>query len=329
VSGLRQFLALAVMSGSALLGTAEGQISTAGLKLRLNFDGSGQTLSDSSGNGNDCRLGSTAGSDANDPARITEGLQFDGGDFVDCLRTSFGTTSLFAQASESFTIQIVGMQPSDATSMFAARSTGSQTTFELGSLSASGVRATLRGTSTTIQTPTPTNQWHLWTVRWDGAAASGRMDHGSDVALGTGSGSDGAENLAIGARSISTGGANFLPNGSKMAVVLVYDRALADSEMRRQYCAIREYVGSKSVVLPDANCPSANTYTLSALTFMGMPLRVANEGMPSSAMTQTDCAPLMASYQAAAGQADPYELSGEEHDDGGDACLVTAGVPVR
>jgi hypothetical protein len=322
-------VAAAVLAGTALPGALQAQISTAGLRLRLDFEGSGQTVSDSSGSGNHCRLGSTAGSDANDPTRISEGLQFDGGDFVDCLQTSFGNTSLFAQGPESFTAQVVGLQPADATSMFLARSSGAQTSFELGSQSGSGVRATLRGTSTAIQAPTPANQWRLWTVRWDGSAASGKLDHGADVALPAGSDANGAENLAIGARSVSTGGADFLPNGSKVALVLVYDRALASTEMRRQYCAIREYVAGKSIALPDANCPAADTTILSALTFLGAPLRVANEGTPSSAVTQTDCSLLMASYDAAADQADPYELSGAAHDDGGDACLTTMGVPTR
>lgn len=279
------------LAATLLAGTASAQISTAGLRLRLNFSGSGQTVSDASGSGNDCRLGATAGSDANDPTRVTEGVQFDGGDFVDCLRTAFGSTSLFAQGSESFTVQVVGLQPSDATSMFAARSTGAQTTFELGSLSGSGVRATLRGTSTTIHSPTPTNEWHLWTVRWNGSAATGRRDHGSDVALGAGSTTDSAANLAIGARSIPTGGSNFLPNGSKVALVLVYDRALDDGEMRRQYCAIREYAAGKSVSLDDANCPSADTMILSSLAFMGAPLRVASLGGATggNAVTMTDC----------------------------------------
>jgi hypothetical protein len=196
-------------------------------------------------------------------------------------------------------------------------------------LSGSGVRATLRGTSTVIQSPTPANQWHLWTVRWDGSSASGRMDHGTDVTLGAGSGTDGTANLAIGARSISTGGADFLPTGSKVALALVYDRALTNAEMRRQYCAVRDYVAGKSISLPNANCPTADTSFLSAVTFMGMPLRVPNEGMPGSAVTQTNCALLMASYQAAADQADPYELTHAEHDDGGDGCLTTMGVPTR
>jgi hypothetical protein len=321
-------LAALGLAALGMAGMAQAQISSSGLKLRLNLNDAGQTVSDASGSGNDCRLGSTAGSDANDPTPVSEGLQFDGGDFVDCLRTSFGSTTLFAQGSESFTAQVVGLQPSDATSAFLARS-GTLTTFELGSQSGSGVRATLRGTATTIQPPTPTNQWHLWTVRWDEATANGRMDNGSDAALGTGSGTNSTENLAIGARSISTGGANFLPNGSKVALVLLYDRALGNAEMRRQYCAIREYVGGKAVALPDANCPTADTSILSALTFLGAPLRVANEGMPSSAVTQTDCGLLMASFNAAADQADPFELSEAEHDDGGNACLVTAGVPKR
>ncbi len=247
---------------------------------------------------------------------------------MDCLRTSFGSTSLFAQAAESFTVQVVGLQPADATSMFAARSSGAETAFELGSQSGSGVGATLRGTSTTIAAPTPTAEWHLWTVRWDGAAASGRLDQGSDVALGAGGGSDSSDNLAIGARSIGSGGADFLPNGSKVALVLVYDRALQDAEMRRQYCAIREYAAGKSIALADANCPAAGAVLLSALTFAGAPLRAASEGSASSAETLTNCSLLMASYDAAAGQADPYELTGAEHQQG-DACLTTKGVPTR
>ncbi len=310
------------LAATLLAGTASAQISTAGLKLRLNFSGSGQTVNDASGNGNDCRLGSTAGSDANDPTRVTEGLQFDGGDFVDCLRTTFGSTSLFAQGSEKFTVQVVGLQPSDATSMFAARSTGTQTTFELGSLSASGVRATLRGTSTTIHSPTPTNEWHLWTARWNGSAATGRRDNSADVALGVGSTTDSAANLAIGARSISTGGANFLPNGSKVALVLVYDRALDDAEMRRQYCAIREYVAAKSVSLGDANCPSADTMILSSLTFLGAPLRVANAetATGNNAVTLTDCGTYSVSVWADGGQPPkPFEVPAADTQLG-DAC---------
>lgn len=320
------------LAATVLAATAPGQISTAALKLRLDFEGSGQTVSDTSGSANDCRLGSAAGSDANDPTRVSEGLQFDGGDFVDCLRTSFGSTSLLAQGSESFTAQVVGLQPSDATSMFLARSTGSQTTFELGSLSASGVRATLRGTSTAIESPTPTNEWHLWTVRWNGTAATGRRDHGSDVALSAGSTTDSAENLAIGARSISTGGANFLPSGSKVALVLLYDRALEDAEMRRQYCAIRDYVAGKSITLADANCPTADTTILSSLTFLGAPMRVASVGsaMGGNEVTMTDCEIHSAFVWADSGQPPaPFEVAAPDTQLG-DACNpFTSKHPVR
>jgi hypothetical protein len=310
------------LAGTVLTGTTQAQISTAALKLRLDFEGSGQTASDASGNGNDCRLGSTAGSDANDPTRVSEGLQFDGGDFVDCLQATFGSTSLMAQGSESFTVQVVGLQPSDATSMFLARSTGAQTTFELGSLAASGVRATLRGTSTVIESPTPTSAWHLWTVRWDGSAATGRQDHGADAVLGVGSTTDSAETLAIGARSISTGGASFLPNGSKVALVLLYDRALEDAEMRRQYCAIRDEMADKSVALQDANCPSADTTILSSLTFMGAPMRVASVGAPTGGneVTMTDCEIHSAAVWAGSGQPPaPFEVAAADTQLG-DAC---------
>jgi hypothetical protein len=236
---------------------------------------------------------------------------------------------VFAQASETFTVQVVGLQPSDATGMFVARSTGAQTTFELGSLSASGVRATLRGASTTIETPTPTDEWHLWTVRWNGSAASGRRDHGSDAELGAGSTTDNEENLAIGAASISSGGASFLPNGSKIALVLVYDRALANTEMRRQFCAVREYVAGKSIVLADANCPSVDTTILSSLTFMGAPLRV---GGPTGgdAVTTTDCETHSASVWADSGQPPaPFEVAAAETQLG-DACnSFTSKHPVR
>ena len=306
-------LLLLLVAGTALAGTAQAQVSPKGLELRLNLDGSGQTVGDSSGNGNDCQLGSTSGTETDDPTWISEGLQFDGGDFVDCLRTSFGGTSLFAQGSESFTVQVVALQPADATSLLLARSTGTETVFELGSQSGSGVAATLRGTSTTIETPTPTNEWHLWTVRWNGSTATGRLDHGTDVDLGAGTAAETTENLAIGARSVSTGGADFLPDGSKIALVLLYDRALGNSEMRQQYCAVREYVETKSVDLPDANCPAADTTILSGTSFLGVPLRVASPGQaaPASAITTTDCASLAAELWEAAGYpVAPFEVSG-------------------
>jgi hypothetical protein len=325
-------LLLLFLAGTALAGPAQAQISTAGLELRLNLDGSGQTASDSSGNGNDCQLGSTTGSDADDPAWTSEGLQFDGGDFADCLRTSFGGTSLLAQGSESFTVQVVALQPTDATSRLLARSTGAETVFELGSQSGSGVAANLRGTSTTIQTPTPTNEWHLWTVRWNGSAATGRLDHGTDVNLGVGAVAESTENLAIGARSVSTGGVDFLPNGSKIAFVLLYDRALENSEMRRQYCAIREYAGTKSVDLPNANCPAAGApiSILSGTALLGVPQRVASPGQapPAAAITTTDCASLAAAVRMAAGY--PSTMFDDDDSQLGDACnLFDAQFPTR
>lgn len=55
-----------------------------GLQALYSFaDGSGQTLSDGSGNGRDGTLGSTVGADTNDPAWVTEGLSFATDDFVD------------------------------------------------------------------------------------------------------------------------------------------------------------------------------------------------------------------------------------------------------
>jgi hypothetical protein len=56
---------------------------------------------------------------------------------------------------------------------------------------------------------------------------------------------------------------------------------------------------------------------------------VAESGDPAAAVTATDCEALMALYNAAAEQSDPYERAGAETDDGEDACLKDAGVPAR
>ena len=50
--------------------------------LWLFDDGSGQVLTDTSGNGNHGQLGATSGVDATDPTWVTEGLSFDGGDYI-------------------------------------------------------------------------------------------------------------------------------------------------------------------------------------------------------------------------------------------------------
>jgi hypothetical protein len=56
---------------------------------------------------------------------------------------------------------------------------------------------------------------------------------------------------------------------------------------------------------------------------------VAESGDPAAAVTETDCDALMALYNAAADQSDPYERAGAETDDGEDACRKDAGVPAR
>lgn len=73
-------------------------------------EGSGQVLTDYSGNGNDGTLGANSGSSTDDPAFGSTGLTFDGGDFVEIPHAPFAST--FAAG---FTIQMV-LYPGGATS---------------------------------------------------------------------------------------------------------------------------------------------------------------------------------------------------------------------
>lgn len=71
-------------------------------------EGGGQVLTDRSGNGYHGTLGSTPGADTNDPAWATEGLTFDGGDYVDLGTTLGGITAA------PFSVTVVFKKPGAA-----------------------------------------------------------------------------------------------------------------------------------------------------------------------------------------------------------------------
>ena len=93
-------------------------IVAAGLQLYYAFDeGSGQSLADQSGGGNDGTLGSSAGADTNDPSWTSSGLSFTVDDFVDCggaaaLRPDAWTVSAVMKLSVDVVSPVLGWHSS-------------------------------------------------------------------------------------------------------------------------------------------------------------------------------------------------------------------------
>jgi hypothetical protein len=85
-----------------------------GLQALYHFaDGAGQALADSSGQGRNGELGSTAGADTNDPAWVAAGLSFTTDDYVACgtdaaLRPDVWTVCAAVKLTASAVVPIVG-----------------------------------------------------------------------------------------------------------------------------------------------------------------------------------------------------------------------------
>jgi hypothetical protein len=87
---------------------------SAGLQALYQFaDGAGQVLADSSGQGRNGVLGSTAGADTNDPLWVAEGLSFTTDDYAECgtdaaLRPDALTVCAAVKLTTSAVVPIVG-----------------------------------------------------------------------------------------------------------------------------------------------------------------------------------------------------------------------------
>ena len=148
--------------------TVEVSVRPANLVSLYAFEGSDQTVSDSSGNGNDGNLGATSMASSSDPDRIVDDergnvLQFDGNDYVDDLGTG---------PSGSFSVSSWFNQDGSGSSWQSIYSAGSTPEIWLGVNASTGVvRLNVGGAADYVETDAgvvKANTWQHVAATWDG-----------------------------------------------------------------------------------------------------------------------------------------------------------------
>lgn len=218
-------------------------IVTRGLVACYDFQGHGNKLIDRSGNGNHGTLGSTAGSDTNDPVWTGRGMQFSGDDWVNC--------GYFASGLSELTIQAVVIFDSikKYTSLFhqgwnwVLRTTS--TPYVNGILAVNGAAPELVGGSLVTGIPyliTMTYRSNEWKIYLNKTQVALRSDiTGSIERLRI-------EPVLLGGTADGKGGPNSLIG--KMYFADLYTRVLYQTEITQNYNAVKQILAQRGVVLP-------------------------------------------------------------------------------
>lgn len=189
------------------------------------------------GSANDGDLGSTTGSDANDPTAVTEGLSFDGADYVECNTTI---------PSGDRTVIVVMQSTQTASSKFVLQSatwpavlhdTGSPGTLRF----AAGSTPTATTSPTSIHDETA---WHSYGFTWDQANIQWYRDGATAGAAQAYASVSAAWPLKIGAAA-----SGFI---GKIAWVLVFPSVLTDEQMADAHNYIRAAVAGRGITLAEA-----------------------------------------------------------------------------
>lgn len=189
------------------------------------------------GSANDGDLGSTTGSDANDPTAVTEGLSFDGADYVECNTTI---------PSGDRTVIVVMQSTQTAASKFVLQSATWPAV-----LHDTGSPGTMRfaGGSTPTASTSPTSlhdetAWHSYGFTWDQADIQWYRDGATAGAAQAYASVSAAWPLKIGAA-----GSGFI---GKIAWVLVFTDVLTDAQMALAHNYIRSAVSGRGITLAEA-----------------------------------------------------------------------------
>lgn len=144
---------------------------------------------------------------------------------------TIGTTGLFCNASQSFTVFVAAKTDTTGNLFARAHGTASLRTFQLAIDTDPKVAITLRGTTSTVSTPFVSGTESIYIIRWDGGTltAEAYLDGGSPIALSVGAAAvNTGENILIGART-STAPAFFLDGAIR--TIVVADAALSVADM--------------------------------------------------------------------------------------------------
>lgn len=218
-------------------------IVTSDLVADYRFDtGSGQVLRDYSGNGNHGQLGSTSGSDTNDPSWISAGLQFGIDDWVDLtavgglssdktIQTLIRFDSLAAQNL------IIGNRPATGTLgwFFRANIDGSLFAAHIGS----GGPQSSAGTVTT-------NTWYIITWVVDVGVASAIYRNETSVASQSIANAAGTTSEPVRLSHTESGPTHGV---NTQASILIYDRALSAAEILANVAVLRARAESRGLTL--------------------------------------------------------------------------------
>lgn len=217
-------------------------------------EGSGDVLTDYSGNAYHGQLGSTAGADTNDPAWVTEGLQHDGVDnYVNCnavpgfvLGDPRTWQFVFRCAAGSILSRYLWSVGSSASNgqVYWIRNGNPATNFNIFIETSTGTKL-----NTTISLAAYNDVWHCLTVRDNAGSMIFNLDNGANVTASYTPGGTFAPNrFTLGALGRSTVG-NFLFDG-KIASGLVYSASLSDAEKDQNYVYLKDYLAGRGIALP-------------------------------------------------------------------------------
>ena len=204
-------------------------------------EGSGQVLTDYTGNGHNGRLGSTTGADAADPAWTARGLSFDGGDFVECDN---------AGISGTIPRTIIAVMKRVGTNEFGCEWAGSGGGGTRLTLKCNGVANVLlieyaAGGTSLLTLPVAQDTWHF----------CGYTQSGNNANTGIGYLNGNAEAVTLN-RSINTAGNLFwgkIAGGAKImeaAYGLVYNRVLSPAEVEQNRQALKAILATRGITLP-------------------------------------------------------------------------------
>lgn len=157
-------------------------------------------------------------------------LSYDGGDYVDTNTETVGSTGLFCQAAESFSVSVWHVIGGASTGTVVARGVAAiaNRTFQIFFAGPANSTPTvvLRGSVNNTNAGLRDGTLHLSTVTWDGIVARYYADGRFHSNLNVGAAAENAgQRIIIGAR---TNGAAYYLTGS-IGPVRIYDRALIDT----------------------------------------------------------------------------------------------------
>ena len=218
-----------------LFGGGVPAIVTDGLVAEYRFDdGSGETLADYGGSGYDLQLGSTSGSDTNDPSWVTAGLSFTTDDY--CFRN---TTPAVSQPN---TIVVCANLELPATAYVFDGSGAPRQIFESHSTDKIGQYAGSFVYSAAGQGYT--TGWKIYTFVFSGASSKGYISNTEVISGDPGAG--GLGGLTIGC--VSAKSSLFITG--VVGYFIIYNKALDSDERAQNALALTAIMAGRGITVP-------------------------------------------------------------------------------